>query len=84
MLVNNTPFIPRPFQGYNSPREYIACQGPLPGTVDDTWRMVWEQDVATIVILTQLLEKATVKQSSISEYCIIPYSLQFYLLYPMC
>ncbi|XP_033629201.1 tyrosine-protein phosphatase 10D-like isoform X2 [Asterias rubens] len=53
----NANYIP----GYNSPREYIACQGPLPGTVDDTWRMVWEQDVATIVILTQLLEKATVK-----------------------
>eukprot|EP00105_Crassostrea_gigas_P037655 XP_019921803.1 PREDICTED: receptor-type tyrosine-protein phosphatase O [Crassostrea gigas] len=43
--------------GYSSPREYIATQGPLPFTRDDFWRMVWEQNVSIIVMLTQLVER---------------------------
>ncbi|XP_067950594.1 receptor-type tyrosine-protein phosphatase beta-like [Watersipora subatra] len=43
--------------GFMSRREYIATQGPLPGTIDHFWRMVWEQNVSTIVMLTQLIEK---------------------------
>ncbi|XP_071827601.1 uncharacterized protein [Apostichopus japonicus] len=53
----NANYIP----GFSSPREYIACQGPLPGTVDDMWRMVWEQNVSTIVMVTQLVENGKVK-----------------------
>ncbi|XP_022110482.1 tyrosine-protein phosphatase 10D-like [Acanthaster planci] len=59
--------------GYESPREYIACQGPLPGTVDDMWRMIWEHDVATIIMLTQLIEKATVKCDQYWEEDSAPY-----------
>ena len=44
------------FQGYNSQREFIASQGPLPGTIDDFWRMVWEQNVHVVVMVTQLTE----------------------------
>ena len=34
----------------------IQLQGPLPNTVDDFWRMVWEQKVQTIVMLTKDVE----------------------------
>ncbi|XP_052809643.1 tyrosine-protein phosphatase 10D-like [Mya arenaria] len=42
--------------GFHQQREYIATQGPLPGTIDDFWRMVWEQNVMVIVMLTQCKE----------------------------
>ncbi|KAL3882800.1 hypothetical protein ACJMK2_029107 [Sinanodonta woodiana] len=48
-------------QGYNSKREYIAAQGPLPSTRDDFWRMVWEQSAEIIVMLTKCTEKGRVK-----------------------
>ncbi|XP_067685404.1 receptor-type tyrosine-protein phosphatase epsilon-like [Haliotis asinina] len=36
--------------------QYIATQGPKPGTVLDFWRMVWQEDVTQIVMLTRLME----------------------------
>lgn len=47
--------------GYHKPNHYIATQGPLPNTVGDFWRMVWEQKSRTIVMMTQLEERGRVK-----------------------
>uniref|UniRef100_A0A8D0GVF1 protein-tyrosine-phosphatase n=1 Tax=Sphenodon punctatus TaxID=8508 RepID=A0A8D0GVF1_SPHPU len=48
----NANFIP----GYSSPQEFIATQGPLKKTLEDFWRLVWEQHVCTIVMLTVGME----------------------------
>ncbi|XP_029968954.1 receptor-type tyrosine-protein phosphatase beta [Salarias fasciatus] len=53
----NASYIP----GNNYRREYIATQGPLPGTKDDFWRMVWEHGVYNVVMVTQCVEKGRVK-----------------------
>ncbi|XP_036431710.1 receptor-type tyrosine-protein phosphatase eta-like isoform X7 [Colossoma macropomum] len=47
--------------GYNSKKEYIAAQGPLPATVNEFWRMIWEKHVQTIVMLTKCNEQGRVK-----------------------
>uniref|UniRef100_A0A8C6VPX7 protein-tyrosine-phosphatase n=1 Tax=Nothobranchius furzeri TaxID=105023 RepID=A0A8C6VPX7_NOTFU len=53
----NASYIP----GNHFRREYIATQGPLPGTKDDFWKMVWEQNVHNMVMVTQCVEKGRVK-----------------------
>ncbi|XP_061631134.1 receptor-type tyrosine-protein phosphatase beta-like isoform X2 [Phyllopteryx taeniolatus] len=53
----NASYVP----GNRFRREYIATQGPLPGTKDDFWKMVWEQNVYNAVMLTQCVEKGRVK-----------------------
>ncbi|XP_051789248.1 protein tyrosine phosphatase receptor type Fa isoform X9 [Erpetoichthys calabaricus] len=47
--------------GYRKQNAYIATQGPLPETLSDFWRMVWEQRTSTIVMMTRLEEKSRVK-----------------------
>ena len=47
-------------QGYNSPRFYIATQGPKPNTVVDFWRMIWQEHVHLIVILANIIEDTKV------------------------
>ncbi|XP_078584040.1 phosphatidylinositol phosphatase PTPRQ-like isoform X2 [Branchiostoma floridae x Branchiostoma japonicum] len=53
----NANYIP----GYRFEREFIATQGPVPFTVPDFWRMVWEQNSRVIVMLTQCWERGKAK-----------------------
>jgi len=40
---------------------YICTQGPLQNTIDDFWRMVWEQDCNVVVMLTKEVENLKIK-----------------------
>lgn len=40
---------------------YIACQAPMQNTVEDFWRMVWEQQSKVILMLTHLFENGSEK-----------------------
>ncbi|XP_075470054.1 receptor-type tyrosine-protein phosphatase V-like isoform X2 [Ascaphus truei] len=44
----NANYIP----GFRGDREYIASQAPTPSSLLDFWRMIWEQQVKIIVMLT--------------------------------
>lgn len=47
---------PKGARGY-----YIACQAPLHNTVNDFWRMIWEQQSKVILMLTHLFENGVEK-----------------------
>ncbi|XP_035500243.1 receptor-type tyrosine-protein phosphatase V-like [Scophthalmus maximus] len=49
----NANFVP----GGGSERDFICTQGPLHNTMADFWRMVWEQNVSVIVMVTALRHK---------------------------
>ncbi|XP_062853636.1 receptor-type tyrosine-protein phosphatase T isoform X3 [Trichomycterus rosablanca] len=47
--------------GYHRPKHYIATQGPMQETVRDFWRMVWQENSASIVMVTNLVEVGRAK-----------------------
>lgn len=42
--------------GYKERKKFICAQGPMDSTVNDFWRMIWEQHLEIIVMLTNLEE----------------------------
>ncbi|XP_076859195.1 receptor-type tyrosine-protein phosphatase V-like [Brachyhypopomus gauderio] len=52
----NASYVPG---GYTS-HDFICTQAPLPSTMDDFWRMIWEQNVQVIVMVTALKDSGKV------------------------
>ena len=48
---------------YQHKNSFIATQAPLECTIKDFWKMVWEQNSKTIVVLCKQYEKGEVKQT---------------------
>jgi hypothetical protein len=46
--------------GYRKPKKYIAAQGPMEHTSSDFWRMIWSEEIPTVVMLTAVVERAKV------------------------
>lgn len=42
--------------GYKERKKFICAQGPMDTTINDFWRMIWEQHLEIIVMLTNLEE----------------------------
>jgi len=42
--------------GYKERKKFICAQGPMEATINDWWRMVWEQHVHLILMLTNIEE----------------------------
>nr|XP_011451000.2 receptor-type tyrosine-protein phosphatase kappa isoform X5 [Crassostrea gigas] len=43
-------------EGYKRSKAYIAAQGPTKTTMDDIWRMVWQEKSRTVIMLTNPTE----------------------------
>ncbi|XP_053173955.1 receptor-type tyrosine-protein phosphatase V-like [Scomber japonicus] len=58
----NANYVP----GGGTERDFICTQGPLYNTMADFWRMVWEQNVRIVVMVTALKQKDIVRKDTFS------------------
>ncbi|KRT81627.1 Fibronectin domain-containing protein, partial [Oryctes borbonicus] len=44
--------------GYDGRKSYIATQGPKDNTINDFWRMIWDEKVQHIIVVSGVIERA--------------------------
>ncbi|XP_071965804.1 tyrosine-protein phosphatase non-receptor type 9-like [Antedon mediterranea] len=47
--------------GFMHKNAFIAAQGPLPNTINDYWRMIWQENILVIVMTTRTVERGRTK-----------------------
>jgi protein tyrosine phosphatase len=64
--VGNDDYINASYiNGYNREKAYIACQGPKFSTIKDFWRLIWQENVETVIMATNFFEN---KKRMCAEY----------------
>ncbi|KAH3781970.1 hypothetical protein DPMN_159880 [Dreissena polymorpha] len=58
---SGSTFFEEEFKGFEKAKKLIASQGTTEKNLDDFWRMIWQQRVDKIVMLTHLIEMRTMK-----------------------
>nr|XP_054764927.1 receptor-type tyrosine-protein phosphatase epsilon-like [Lytechinus pictus] len=48
-------------QSFTKENTYIASQGPNATSISDFWRMVWQKEIETIVMVTNLVDRGKIK-----------------------
>lgn len=87
MIINKrNETIRIPLQGVSGEVEYIATQGPLEHTCKDFWKMVIQENIVVIVMVSQFIEKekvAFIKEIScekIDNY--LPFAGKMFQIFP--
>ena len=58
-------FLISPPQGYQQREAFILTQAPLENTIQDFWRMLWEYEVISVVMISSAKERDMVSSQSI-------------------
>ncbi|WAQ98311.1 PTPRA-like protein [Mya arenaria] len=48
-------------KGFQKTISYVASQGPMESNMEDFWQMIWEQNIQTVVMVTNLVEETKMK-----------------------
>ena len=65
-----------------SDSDHPLLPGPKQETVNDFWRMIWEQKCATIVMLTNLKERKEVSPACSSQLLLLGWGCAHHFLFP--